>query len=441
MSLDINFADFLLDKTTWHKMSSQHPERGLTNDPEGTENRRTAQQKVKHLELMLGQIANFAPVISRNSIIKASTSLRSVWQSLRQHYGFQSNGAHFLDICDIKLEPNEKPADLYQRLLSFVEDNLLQVTGEITHHGVKPTQDEELTPSMENFIEVTWLRLLHPMLPRLVKQRYGTELRARTLASIHEEVFQALPSLLDELQAAEDTRVLRSAARERPVQRPKPNNHTFQSRSLPKRSCPLCKEAGRPDNHFLSKCLFLPQSDKLYLSKARHILGDQEESEHEDSCTEEDTCCTHKQQCGTVTLRRVNTKSSPHFSAFFKQHPLRITLDTGAETNMIRSSVAHYVGANIKKSNQIALQADGITPLDVQGETCLTLSRDGRDFVLEALVVAELDVDILAGMPFMAVNDVAVRPAKSQIVVCGTDIIEYGRNRKSHSSGHQSHRT
>ena len=49
-----------------------------------------------------------------------------------------------------------------------------------THHGEQVPEDEELTPTLENFIVLTWLRLIHPSLPRLVKQRYGTELRSRS---------------------------------------------------------------------------------------------------------------------------------------------------------------------------------------------------------------------------------------------------------------------
>ena len=65
------------------------------------------------------------------------------------------------------------------------KDGLLKKNGGITHHGSKPDDDEEMTPSLENFIVLTWLRLIHEDLPCLVKQRYGTELRSRTLASIN----------------------------------------------------------------------------------------------------------------------------------------------------------------------------------------------------------------------------------------------------------------
>ena len=60
---------------------------------------------------------------------------------------------------------------------------MLRANG-LSHHGEHVPEDEELSPTLENFIVLTWLRLIHPSLPRLVKQRYGTELRSRALALI-----------------------------------------------------------------------------------------------------------------------------------------------------------------------------------------------------------------------------------------------------------------
>jgi len=178
LSLDLNFADFLTDGMTWNKKSAAHPNRGLTADGAGVAaaDRRTAAQKNAHLELMLGQIANYAAVISRNSIVKSSTSLSDIWQKLRQHFGFAATGAHFLDLATIRLQPDERPEDLYQRLAAFFDDNLLTVGCGITHHGENIAVDEELTPTIENTVVVLWLQSVHPGLPSLVKQKYGTEL-------------------------------------------------------------------------------------------------------------------------------------------------------------------------------------------------------------------------------------------------------------------------
>ena len=148
-------------------MSLTAPNRGLK--PNGnnipTTRRHTAFQKNLHPELMLGQIANFSPVISCSSIVKNSTSIRSVWQAIRAHYGVQSTSARFLDFSNIKLEVDEHPKDLFQCLMTFTEDNLLVANGPITHQGVHVTSDEELTPTLENMVVLTWLKLLYSDLP------------------------------------------------------------------------------------------------------------------------------------------------------------------------------------------------------------------------------------------------------------------------------------
>ncbi len=175
LSLDSNFPPFLADTCTWKKKSKADANRGLTDDPaDFAGEKRTAQEKVAHLELMLGQVANFCQIISRNTITKTATSINEIWQAIRTHYSFQSTGGYFLNFVSFRLEPEEWPEDLFQHLMAFVDDNLLTKNGGISHHGESPPEDEELSPTLENVVVVTWLRLLHPNLPRLVKQRYGT---------------------------------------------------------------------------------------------------------------------------------------------------------------------------------------------------------------------------------------------------------------------------
>ena len=72
LNLDENFAPFLDPTKTWDKKTKGgRAHRGLDSA-----------QELNFLELMLGQICNFCPVISRNTIIKNSTSIDSVWQMI-----------------------------------------------------------------------------------------------------------------------------------------------------------------------------------------------------------------------------------------------------------------------------------------------------------------------------------------------------------------------
>ena len=280
-------------------------------------------------------------------------------------------------------------------------------------------------------VVLTWLKLLHSDLPALVKQRYGTELRSKTLASLKPEISQALDSLLEEIRSIADTKVLRTTAsrfrQPPPRASPKPSPQPWAPTKRPK-SCPLCKQAGRNDQHFLSSCPYLPPEDRTFLSRSRFMSTfDDEDPDYMDyspplfTAEDEHSSCTSARSVS----RRVSTKQSPHFKAFYKHYPVQLTLDTGAETSMIKSSLARSIGAPITKSSQQALQADGLTPLAVVGETRLILSRADKHLALDALVVDDLDVDVLAGTPFLIANDISVRPAKCQVRIQDSEVIHY----------------
>ena len=99
------------------------------------------------LELILGQIANYCPIISRNTIVKNSTCIGDISQTIRLHFGFQTTGGHFLDLDDIHLKLDERPEDLFQHLMAFVEDSLIK-PHTLLHHGSVLEEEEELSLSL-----------------------------------------------------------------------------------------------------------------------------------------------------------------------------------------------------------------------------------------------------------------------------------------------------
>ena len=97
LSLDPNFLPYLEEGACKKTRTNSHRNFVDDGDDVPEANRKTRSQNVRTLELMLGQIANYTPIIS-NSIVHNSTTLRDIWQTIRLHYGFQSTGAHFLDL-------------------------------------------------------------------------------------------------------------------------------------------------------------------------------------------------------------------------------------------------------------------------------------------------------------------------------------------------------
>ena len=77
LSLESKFAPFLVENASWTKYSSTDPNRGYTDDAGVTGTPPTGlrkEEKVKNLNLFLGQIANYATIISRNQIVRNSIS-------------------------------------------------------------------------------------------------------------------------------------------------------------------------------------------------------------------------------------------------------------------------------------------------------------------------------------------------------------------------------
>ncbi len=59
------------------------------------------------------------------------------------------------------------------------------------------------------------------------------------------------------------------------------------------------------------------------------------------------------------------------------------------------------------------------------GETHIKLTRGESEFVLDALVVEDMDVDILAGIPFLVLNDITIRPAKHEVILATSERVTY----------------
>jgi len=95
---------------------------------------------------------------------------------------------------------------------------------------------------------------------------------------------------------------------------------------------------------------------------------------------------------------------SPVLNTFYREHPVQLTLDTGATSSMVRVSSAKVYGFLITPSSQMVRQADGVTPMDVTGKVHCSVTRGQWTFELDALVVRQLDVEILASDPFVVCN-------------------------------------
>ena len=86
--------------------------------------------------------------------------------------------------------------------------------------------------------------------------------------------------------------------------------------------------------------------------------------------------------------------------------------------------MAHDLALPIVKSTQSACLADGKTKLDVTGEVHTQLHHQKTHFKLDALVVRNLDVELLAGMNFLEDNHIILDIPSSMLRI-GSKSIAY----------------
>ena len=314
ISLDNKASRFLSDLSTW----SSAADRGFTDDVDGAagaahtpETKMNKTAKAALLNIILGSVATYAPVISASFIKKQSTSFNSIWDRLRSHYGLRKTGGRILELMELKPASSETREAYWERLYSFLEDSLLTDTSGVKHEGAVLNGAEEFTPTLLNVLVTTWLHGLHPSLPVLVRQRFSTQLRDNTVFSLREEISDAVPSLIAEMEEREG--IINRAGNfyrkgtSGPSKSSKSQGRNYNS---VKRKCCLCDAAGRPaDGHFLSMCPYLPPDDKRYISKTREVEVNDQHSDEEyvDSVGFSKICL---EKTGVSSLKRIQSNSS-----------------------------------------------------------------------------------------------------------------------------------
>ena len=168
---------------------------------------------------------------------------------------------------------------------------------------------------------------------------------------------------------------------------------------------------------------YLPESDRRFMQLK---VPGTDVCDFDDEYSDQQHAPDEGEPLEQPQIQRIDVRQSPYLDAFCGHHMVRLTIDSGATGNMIRHSTAVRLGCDIKKSSQSAHQADGSSPLTIIGETSICLTRKNNKFAFTGLVVQNLDVELLAGTPFMEINDVAIRPAKRIISLADGTTCTYG---------------
>ena len=450
LRLNPDFRPYLAENFIFGKKTRTNPYRDLTDDittATDDDNHevitviKSKEDKSVEVDWLLDQISNYAPNIPRNDIVKDSKSLNEVWQKIRLHYNKQQAGSLLNEVWNIKREIDETPQALFARIKQMYDDNLLTRDGLIHIEGTV-TEDEELSPTLHNNIILHWLQVLHPELRELVTQRFITQLRDKTYATIFPEISRSVDSLLEELVSGSSAcRVFtkkpyhNQSSQSRTSFQRKPNydKPSYTPSYQKKRSCEFCRATGKraSHTHTIDECLYIKNLNLNNSAFAKQLECEEDLDEIQQHYEEFYGSTDDQAACFVEhIINRVNIDASPVLSLEKDHETFNATQDTGATCNVINEKTAKRMNAVIRPTTQRVRMADGKSSLEVLGETDVVLYRKKKPFHLSAIVCRNTDTDILAGMPFMKQNDVAVRPFSDEIIINGTEFVKYNPTRK-----------
>lgn len=424
ISNEPKFARFLTDLKTWGLPNVE--DRGFTSDANAVDGiKLTAANKVINLKVLLGFISIHAPVISSSFIKEETCSVEDIFHRLREYYDCRKTGGKITELLDFRLGSMESREALWERVYSFLEDNLVTKASGVEHKGKAVVTDEVLTPTLLNVAVIVWLDAVHRGLPALVKQRFAIPLRNTTIYSIRTEISDAIPSLLQELGERDGTISYSNTYKDR-----KGRQDKYKTRQKFKAKCCLCEAASRPgaDTHFFQNCPFMPAGDRRFLkSKVGEVEvlpeseSDLESDDHYQSFSKSVKVKPTKVKHQSSRINRVDVISSPNMEVEIGEGEADVTLDTGAESNLVKKSEARRLNLNIQPTTHKANMADGVSPMEVSGEVHFTavrrcpVTKKMHTFQFDGLVVKDLNCAILGGMPFMDKNDIYLRPKVNSV--------------------------
>ena len=272
----------------WTKVSPTSPHRGLVDDAE--DNGLKKEVKLLNLNTMLGFIAQFVPHYLSADITEGSTSVTSIWQIIRQYYGFHQSEAQFLKLVNIKWEgpDQERPERLYRRILAHFHDNLLKEGSKLKHNEETPTSNEVLSPTVERIAVLRWMELIHPKLPALVAIKFGHDLQRMTLKDLQPQIADALDGLLEELNREDEAVEVHAAwVYNRSTQRPcrtttqRFSHHNRQSRQnttqfhASRSQCRICRAENRPYyGHTMATCTYISSAERQDIVQSFRVQGE-----------------------------------------------------------------------------------------------------------------------------------------------------------------------
>ena len=263
----------------------------------------SAEEKSEIIDSILLKIGTYGPKSIFIDITKRATSYKKIFDAIKRVCGFPVPGAQLIQYMCVKnsfdSSGSETFNDFYWRLRDEKIASLMTVESGITFRGRALTQDEEITPSLENQVVVDWLEGIGGVkLVKYIGHEYTKELEKAAIHDLQETIGQqeVMKSIIDRMETEEVAKLNRSQAanygggQRRSTQYGRnsgSSGNTGRSSGYERKWCYLCEEIknGKEKSHYTKDCILRNKNRR----KAKNFKVEVEDDRSEEEGSNDDS--------------------------------------------------------------------------------------------------------------------------------------------------------
>ena len=167
---------------------------GLQDETAGS-NPQMKAELCEDLKDLLNTFSGYLPHSYLTGKILKSSSWKSVWRIVHDHYNVQVSSETMLDFETLKKMEDETYRQFFERLLQHTQQHLAPAQAQVD--DIKLISEDKMTISLTNLVALQWLRKINPELINIVKTEYGKDLRNNIqLATLVHQIAPNIDSLL-----------------------------------------------------------------------------------------------------------------------------------------------------------------------------------------------------------------------------------------------------
>ena len=392
-----------------------------------------------------------------NSVIRHSSSLDWIYNTLRSDYNIQKRGIHFFNILDVKYDPNnDTPVSFYNKYRTVIVNNLSKTGDIIKYKSNNPIEvDERMTPMLEDVILLNVLREIDARLPGYIKTHYNHRMQHDDkLMDLKSDILVNVSTFLEKINHEEENCSIQAATLSafKQPRNTKTFKKTFMNQNRNK-YCRLCHLEKLPREIFTShnigdnQCSSISNRDKAKLKEVNKLANMKldEDYDNEDELAEMFGYSGNLSQDSSEEEVKLKDLTSTSFKSFRNNDvnasinyiqpvqsqiltvfvnadntvPIHIDLDSGATINYCTEKEVLKHGFKVYPNSQLSKLGDGLTNIKAVGEIHETFFRNKTKLLFRAVVCENLNSPYIGGTLFMKENSIEQDLVKNVIHING----------------------